>query len=80
MISSAPAPPRTPPLDRAPAWGSRAAEKFAALGAALFAKKSAKIQEVCNASYGTLAMIYNAKTKEEKLANSIVIPVRRRPS
>jgi molecular chaperone DnaK len=49
-------------------------DECVALGAALFAKKSAKIQEVCNASYGTLAMIYNAKTGEEKLANSIVIP------
>ena len=49
-------------------------DECAALGAALFAKKSAKIQEVCNASYGTLAMVYNAKTKEEKLMNSIVIP------
>jgi molecular chaperone DnaK len=45
-----------------------------ALGAALFAKSSAKIQEVCNASYGTLAMIYNATTGEEKVANSVVIP------
>ena len=49
-------------------------DECVALGAALFAKKSAKIQEVCNASYGTVAMVYNAKTKEEKLMNSIVIP------
>jgi molecular chaperone DnaK len=49
-------------------------DECVALGAALFAKKSAKIQEVCNASYGTLAMVYNAKTGEEKLMNSIVIP------
>jgi len=49
-------------------------DECVALGAALFAKKSARIQEVCNASYGTLAMIYNAKTGEEKLMNSIVIP------
>lgn len=49
-------------------------DECVALGAALFAKKSAKIQEVCNASYGTLAMVYNAKTMEEKLMNSIVIP------
>ena len=49
-------------------------DECVALGAALFAKKSAKIQEVCNASYGTLAMVYNAKTKQEKLMNSIVIP------
>lgn len=49
-------------------------DECVALGAALFAKSSAKIQEVCNASYGTLAMVYNAATKEEKLANSVVIP------
>jgi molecular chaperone DnaK len=49
-------------------------DECVALGAALFAKRSARIQEVCNASYGTLAMIYNAKTGEEKLLNSIVIP------
>jgi molecular chaperone DnaK len=49
-------------------------DECVALGAALFAKKSARIQEVCNASYGTLAMIYNAKTGVEKLMNSIVIP------
>jgi len=49
-------------------------DECVALGAALFAKKSARIQEVCNASYGTLAMIYNAATGEEKLANSVVIP------
>ncbi len=49
-------------------------DECVALGAALFAKKSAKIQEVCNASYGTLAMVYNAKTGEERLMNSIVIP------
>lgn len=49
-------------------------DECVALGAALFAKKSARIREVCNASYGTLAMVYNAATKEEKLQNSIVIP------
>ncbi|HYF37078.1 MAG TPA: Hsp70 family protein, partial [Prosthecobacter sp.] len=49
-------------------------DECVALGAALFAKRSARIQEVCNASYGTLAMVYNAKTGEERLMNSIVIP------
>jgi molecular chaperone DnaK len=49
-------------------------DECVALGAAIFARKSARIQEVCNASYGTLAMIYNASTKEEKLQNSVVIP------
>jgi molecular chaperone DnaK len=49
-------------------------DECVALGAALFAKKSSRIQEVCNASYGTLAMVFNAATGEEKLMNSIVIP------
>ncbi len=49
-------------------------DECVALGAALFAKKSARIQEVCNASYGTLAMIHNAATGEERVENSIVIP------
>ena len=49
-------------------------DECVALGAAIFARRSARIQEVCNASYGTLAMVYNAATKEEKLQNSIVIP------
>ncbi len=49
-------------------------DECVALGAALFAKKSARIQEICNASYGTLAMVYNAETGEEKLMNSVVIP------
>lgn len=49
-------------------------DECVALGAALFAKKSARIQEVCNASYGTVAMVYNARTGEEKLMNSVVIP------
>lgn len=49
-------------------------DECVALGAALFAKKSGRIQEVCNASYGTVAMVYNATTGEEKLMNSVVIP------
>lgn len=49
-------------------------DECVALGAALFAKKSARIQEVCNASYGTVAIVYNAATGEEKMMNSIVIP------
>jgi molecular chaperone DnaK len=49
-------------------------DECVALGAALFAKRSARIHEVCNASYGTLAMVYNAATGEERLMNSIVIP------
>lgn len=49
-------------------------DEAVALGAALFAKKSARVREVCNASYGTLAMVLNAATGEEKVQNSVVIP------
>jgi len=49
-------------------------DECVALGAALFARKSGRISEVCNQSYGTLAMVYNAATGEEKVQNSIVIP------
>jgi molecular chaperone DnaK len=48
-------------------------DEAVALGAALFAKKSARVQEVCNASYGTLAYIVNTRTGEEGVRNSIVI-------
>ena len=48
-------------------------DEAVALGAALFAKKSARVREVCNASYGTLAYVVNAKTGEEGIRNSIVI-------
>ncbi len=48
-------------------------DEAVALGAALFAKKSARIREVCNQSYGTLAYVVNAKTGEEGVKNSIVI-------
>jgi molecular chaperone DnaK len=48
-------------------------DEAVALGAALFAKKSARVREVCNASYGTLAYIVNARTGEEGVRNSIVI-------
>lgn len=48
-------------------------DEAVALGAALFAKKSARVQEVCNQSYGTLAYIVNARTGEEGVQNSIVI-------
>ncbi len=49
-------------------------DECVALGAALFAKKSSHIQEVCNQSYGTLAVVYNSATGEEVVQNSIVIP------
>ncbi len=48
-------------------------DEAVALGAALFAKKSSRVQEVCNQSYGTLAYIVNTKTGEEGVRNSIVI-------
>ncbi|WP_166442521.1 Hsp70 family protein [Phragmitibacter flavus] len=49
-------------------------DEAVALGAALFARHAANIQEVCNHSYGTLAYIVNARTGEEGIQNSIVIP------
>ena len=48
-------------------------DEAVALGAAIFARKSARIREVCNQSYGTLAYIVNARTGEEGVQNSIVI-------
>jgi molecular chaperone DnaK len=49
-------------------------DECVALGAALFAKKAAGIQEVCNHSYGTLAIVEDAATGQETYMNSIVIP------
>lgn len=49
-------------------------DEAVALGAALFARKSARVREVCNASYGTLAYVVNQTTGEEGVRNSIVIP------
>ncbi len=49
-------------------------DEAVALGAALFAKKSARVREVCNASYGTLAMVVNASKGVEAVQNSVVIP------
>ena len=49
-------------------------DEAVALGAALFAKRSGRVREVCNASYGTLAMLLNAQTGEEAVQNSVVIP------
>jgi molecular chaperone DnaK len=48
-------------------------DEAVALGAALFARKSARVREVCNQSYGTLAYIVNQRTGEEGVQNSIVI-------
>lgn len=49
-------------------------DEAVALGAALFSRYSARVHEVCNHSYGTLAYIVNAVTGEEGIQNSIVIP------
>ncbi len=48
-------------------------DEAVALGAAIFARKSARVLEVCNQSYGTLAYVVNTKTGEEGVQNSIVI-------
>jgi molecular chaperone DnaK len=44
------------------------------LGAALFSQKAGRVREVCNHSYGTLALIEDAATGQVTYANSIVIP------
>jgi len=49
-------------------------DEAVALGAALFTKHGATVQEVCNHSYGTLAYVVNTRTGEEGIQNSIVIP------
>ena len=49
-------------------------DECVALGAALFAMKGAQVHEVCNHSYGTLALVEDAATGIETYANSIVIP------
>ena len=49
-------------------------DECVALGAALFSQKAATVHEVCNHSYGTLAIIEDAATGTETYANSIVIP------
>ncbi|MDF1862241.1 MAG: Hsp70 family protein [Verrucomicrobiales bacterium] len=49
-------------------------DECVALGAALFAQKARRVSEVCNHSYGTLALIEDAATGEAKVQNSVVIP------
>ncbi len=49
-------------------------DECVALGAALFAQQSLTVHEVCNHSYGILALVEDAKTGEAKVQNSIVIP------
>lgn len=48
-------------------------DECVALGAALFAKNAAHVHEVCNHGYGTVALIENARTGEQRLCNTIVI-------
>lgn len=49
-------------------------DECVALGAALFAKRALKVSEVCNHSYGTLAIIEDGATGESSVRNSVVIP------
>lgn len=49
-------------------------DECVALGAALFARRAGRVSEVCNHSYGTLALIEDASTGEVRVQNSIVIP------
>lgn len=49
-------------------------DECVALGAALFAQRARRVSEVCNHSYGTLALIEDAVTREASVQNSIVIP------
>ena len=49
-------------------------DECVALGAALFAKRAKRVSEVCNHSYGTLALIEDAASGEVKVQNSVVIP------
>ncbi|MES2706791.1 MAG: Hsp70 family protein [Verrucomicrobiota bacterium] len=49
-------------------------DECVALGAALFAKTGGGVDEVCNHSYGTLALFEDAATGHTVFANSIVIP------
>lgn len=49
-------------------------DECVALGAALFAQRARRVSEVCNHSYGTLAIIEDAITGTAKVQNSVVIP------
>lgn len=48
-------------------------DECVALGAALFAQRARAVSEVCNHSYGTLAIIEDAVTAESGIRNSVVI-------
>jgi molecular chaperone DnaK len=49
-------------------------DECVALGAALFAQRARRVSEVCNHSYGTLAIIEDALTGTARVQNSVVIP------
>ena len=49
-------------------------DECVALGAALFAQRARRVSEVCNHSYGTLAIIEDAQTGVARVQNSVVIP------
>lgn len=49
-------------------------DECVALGAALFAQRARRVSEVCNHSYGTLAIIEDALTGVARIQNSVVIP------
>jgi len=49
-------------------------DECVALGAALFAQRARRVSEVCNHSYGTLAIIEDALTGAARVQNSVVIP------
>ncbi|MDF1815425.1 MAG: Hsp70 family protein [Verrucomicrobiales bacterium] len=49
-------------------------DECVALGAALVAKRALDVSEVCNHSYGTLAIIENVATGVASVQNSVVIP------
>jgi len=49
-------------------------DECVALGAALFAQRARRVSEVCNHSYGTLALIEDARTGKSEVRNSIIIP------
>jgi molecular chaperone DnaK len=48
-------------------------DECVALGAALFAQKAAQVEEVCNHSYGTLAIVEDAATGNMEYCNTLVI-------
>ena len=49
-------------------------DECVALGAALFAQRARRVAEVCNHSYGTLAIIEDAASGSSTVQNSVVIP------